>query len=81
MKAKLLRVLFAPLLAVIGATAVARIAASFLSGLNVLRFDGIAGFAVHVLLSALLYIILLFLLGAIKKDEVRGFWRRAFGKC
>lgn len=80
MKAKLLRVLFAPLLAVIGATAVARITASFLSGLNVLRFDGIAGFAVHVLLSVLLYIILLFLLGAVKKDEVRGLWRRAFGK-
>lgn len=76
MKPRLLRVLFTPLFAVIGATSVARIAASLFSRIDVPCFTGTVGFVAHILLSIFLYILLLFLLGAIKRSEVRNLWRR-----
>lgn len=76
MKPKVLRVLFSPLAAVIGATAIVRVLASLLNRTSFPFSEGIAGLVVHILLSVVLYILFLFLLGAVKVGEVKTFRRR-----
>lgn len=76
MKPQLFRILFAPLFSVIGATSVTRIVASLLFTAEASLFAGFTGLIIHILLSISLYVLLLFILGAIRTGEVRVLWRR-----
>ncbi len=77
---RLLKVLFIPLFSVIGSTAVVRMLAYLFDRSSFSFPSGKVGLSIHIFLSVLLYLILLFVLGAIKKGEVVRMKRRIWSK-
>ena len=67
MKVNLWRMVFAPLLCIVGASSAVRLALSFLPD----TFGGVPGLILHISLTALLYAALLLLTGAVKAEEIR----------
>lgn len=76
LKISLPRILFAPLFSVIGATAIVRLLAEGAVRLGLPLSVGMPALVGHILLSLLFYLLLLFLLGGIRKEEVRTAFRR-----
>ena len=76
-----MKLLFVPLIAVIGATSAVRISSTYLEEMGVISFDGVLLLAAHIFVSALLYIVFLFLLGGTSKKELQALRRRIFPKA
>lgn len=74
---KLLRILVMPLLAVVGATSLSRLLFTFFAH-GLLNTGG--GLAVHIIVTALLYMLLLFLLGSFGKSDTGWLIRSFFPK-
>ena len=76
MKPALLKILFVPLFSIIGATAFVRLLASFSAQFAFPRFEGASALILHVLFSVVSYLLLLFLLGGIKREETTRLLRK-----
>ena len=73
---RLLKVLFIPLFSVIGSTAIVRMLAYVLDRTAIPFPSGMGGLVFHISLAVLLYLVLLFRFGAIKRSEIRTLRRR-----
>jgi stage V sporulation protein B len=81
LKASLFRIWLIPLLSVIGATSMIRMLSGFLKKCVDSLPSGIAAIVFDVILASVLYILLLFLFKAIRKEECARVKRRLFRKA